>query len=112
MNPITNPNMSKEDLAVAADSFLRTAGIYTDFSHNAIILNLYMNNPTVNYVEYFFDADNARIKTILHIDRARAKQRKKTKSTEEESTTLEILAQYLPDFDIEVEVITSNRRLK
>lgn len=113
--PISNPkDISVEDskksvealenLFTAGDAWLRRHGMHDNpIAHNSIVLNLYMNFPKVKYVEYFLgtDPDNKRIRVVMHYSFWNLLFMKKEAVIDD---VIELLRDYLQDFDIVVEL--------
>ena len=47
------------------NSWLIDNGVISDFTHNAILINLYVNFPKVRYVEYFMSVEEKTIEVHL-----------------------------------------------
>jgi hypothetical protein len=83
----------------AGDRWLLENGIITDVTHNNIILNLYMNFPRAQYVEYFMDMEDKSIEIHLYFTKFWNWWYKNGKLLEKAK---DLLVPYLGDFKISV----------
>lgn len=99
-----NDDKIKTDLGTAlheGDQWLLQNGITTPITHNNIVLNLYMNFPQVEYVDYLMDPETKRIEVNLYLPTLKAIFCRRTKLA---ATAVSVLAEYLKDFSIRVTI--------
>jgi hypothetical protein len=93
--------MKAENFMTQADKFLLSHGIITDVTHNNIILNLYRNFPSANYIEYYLDMTNREIEVHMYLGRMGWWFGNKNKL---KANCAELLGQYLSTFTIKTEI--------
>jgi len=93
---------SEQEFA-AGDAWLRSHGILASIQHNAIVANLYVNFPKVQYLEYFLPEDTSRRKVwvILYVPFWKLLFANRDRMVDD---VIMFLREYLRDFDIKVEL--------
>lgn len=89
---------NKENVILGGDRWLMNNNVISEYTHNNIILNLYMITPA-QYVEYYLDSNTKSIEVILHINTLRLLFMRKNKLMD---TVIACLKDYMPDYHITV----------
>lgn len=95
--------MTKEMFANQATQFLKELGIFTDYFHEELLLNLKLNNPKAKSIDYKIDTENKHIEVIFYFSR----WRKILESPKRLSRRTEsLVANTLPDYTVTITLET------
>lgn len=98
-----------QEILADGDQWLLKHGVVTPVTHNTILINLYVNFPKVEYIDYYIHPDNREIEVNLYIPFFKLMFTRRQQMVDK---VFELLVEYLKDFTVSVNLKRYKKGMK